>query len=311
MPQQADKAAPVSSQHQKMIGQYLAALKAEKQIAANTALSYEADLLAVARALENRGCSFYDVTADELRASMPIWAGHLVATSQARRISAIKGMMAFATAEAWRQDNPAQYLDRPTLPSRLPKSLSEEDMLKLISTSEEDKSPEGVMLLAIIEILYATGLRVSEMIRLEVSPFAQRRQTLIITGKGNKERMVALTDAALNAAEAWLTIREALPVAVTSPCLFPGKGDAPISRQKVHQLLKDLAHRAGVDADKVSPHILRHSFATHMLNRGADLRSLQMLLGHADISTTEIYTKTQDNRLMGLVRDAHPLADES
>jgi len=149
------------------------------------------------------------------------------------------------------------------------------------------------------------------MIRLEVSPFEQRRQSLIITGKANKARTVALTDAAQNAAEAWLTIREALPAAVTSPWLFPGKGDAPISRQKVHQLLKDLAHRASVDADKVSPHILRHSFATHMLNRGADLRSLQMLLGHADISTTEIYTKTQDNRLMGLVRDAHPLADES
>lgn len=167
------------------------------------------------------------------------------------------------------------------------------------------------MLLAIIEILYATGLRVSEMTRLEVAPFEQRRQTIIITGKGNKERMVAFTDVALNAAETWLKMREALPAAVTSPWLFPGKGDAPISRQKVHQLLKDLAIKAGVDADKVSPHILRHSFATHMLNRGADLRSLQMLLGHADIATTEIYTKTQDNRLMGLVKDAHPLADES
>ena len=311
MPQQPDKSLPVSPQHQKMIGHYLAALKAEKQIAANTALSYETDLLAIARALEHRGSNFQEVTSDELRATMPIWAGHLVATSQARRISAIKGMMAFAAAEDWRQDNPAQYLDRPSLPSRLPKSLSEEDMLKLISASEEDDSAEGQMLLAIIEILYATGLRVSEMIRLEVTPFSQRRQTIIIKGKGNKERMVALTDTALNAAEKWLIIREASAAAVTSPWLFPGKGDAPISRQKVHQLLKRLAHRAGVDADKVSPHILRHSFATHMLNRGADLRSLQMLLGHADIATTEIYTKTQENRLMGLVRDAHPLADES
>ena len=110
-----------------MIGHYLAALKAEKQIAANTALSYETDLLAIARALEHRGSNFQEVASDELRASMPIWAGHLVATSQARRISAIKGMMAFAAAEGWRQDNPAQYLDRPSLPSRLPKSLSEDD----------------------------------------------------------------------------------------------------------------------------------------------------------------------------------------
>ena len=306
----------ISTQHQQMpnqqmIDDYLIALKAEKQISSNTAAAYASDLAAVARVLEKRGCDFRGASAEDLRASLPIWAGHLKATSQARRISSIKGLMAFAVAEGWRQSDPARFLDRPKMPARLPKSISEAEMLCLINAAEADTSADGKMLLAMIEILYATGLRVSELAGLEVMPFRQRRPTIIITGKGNKQRMVALTEAAQTAGMAWLAIRDENADWVTSPWLFPHKDGTPIRRQKIHQWLKQLAVNAGIDPVKVSPHVLRHSFATHLLNRGADLRSLQMLLGHADIATTEIYTKTQNKRLMGLVKDTHPLADES
>ena len=297
--------------NQQMIDDYLVALKAEKQISTNTAAAYASDLAAVARVLEKRGCDFGGVSAEALRATLPIWAGHLKATSQARRVSSLKGLMAFAVAEGWRADDPARFLDRPKMPARLPKSLSEAEMLCLIKAAEADTSADGKMLLAMIEILYATGLRVSELTGLEVMPFRRRRRTIIITGKGNKQRMVALTDAAQDAGLAWLAIRDENAAWVASPWLFPHKDGTQIRRQKIHQWLKQLARHAELDAAKVSPHVLRHSFATHLLNRGADLRSLQMLLGHADIATTEIYTKTQDKRLMGLVKDTHPLADES
>ena len=240
------------------------------------------------------------------------WANQLSAASLSRRISAIKGFMAFLVAEKKRKDNPFQLINRPKQGASLPKSLSEDELMLLIHTAEKDNSTHGIMMLAIIEILYATGCRVSELCQLEVSPFRHRRKTLIITGKGKKERMVALTETALQAATAWIEQRDQVPANLTLRWLFPsGRQGKPISRQKIYTLLQELAIKAGIDPDKISPHVLRHSFATHMLNRGADLRSLQVLLGHSDISTTEIYTKTRDDRLMGLVKDTHPLADES
>ncbi|MGB0180139.1 MAG: tyrosine recombinase [Candidatus Puniceispirillales bacterium] len=302
----------ISPQHQQLIADYLTAMKAEKQISVNTIAAYQSDLEQFVSALESRQLTALSVSLDMARTSMDDWADQLSASSLSRRISTIKGFMAFLLAENKRKDNPFQLFDRPMLDSPLPKSLNENELMQLIHCAETDKSIGGVMTLAIVEILYATGCRVSELCHLEAAPFRHRRQTIMITGKGKKERMVALTESALQAAEAWLDKRDQVPAYISQPWLFPsGRQDKPISRQKIYQLLHDLAIRSGIDPDKMSPHVLRHSFATHMLNRGADLRSLQLLLGHADISTTEIYTKTRDDRLMGLVKDTHPLADES
>lgn len=302
----------ISPSHDHLITDYLTAMKAEKQIANNTIAAYQSDLEQFVAAIEARQQSIITVSLAMVRASMVDWADQLSAASLSRRISAIKGFMAFLVAEKKRKDNPFQLINRPKQAASLPKSLSEDELMMLIYTAEKDGSSHGLMMLAIIEILYATGCRVSELCQLEVSPFRHRRKTLIITGKGKKERMVALTEAALQAATAWIEQRDQVPANITLPWLFPsGRQDKPISRQKIYTLLHDLAIKAGIDPNKISPHVLRHSFATHMLNRGADLRSLQILLGHSDISTTEIYTKTRDDRLMGLVKDTHPLADES
>ena len=302
----------ISPTHQHLIMEYLTAMKAEKQISVNTVAAYQSDLEQFVMALEKRQLTVLSVSLDTARATMDGWADQLSAASLSRRISAIKGFMAFLVAENKRTDNPLQLFDRPALGSSLPKSLSEKELMQLIHCAEQDNSIRGVMSLAIIEILYATGCRVSELCHLEASPFRHRRQTIIIKGKGNKERMVALTESALQASEAWLAMRDQVPAYIALPWLFPsGRQDKPISRQYIYTLLRDLAIKAGINPEKMSPHVLRHSFATHMLNRGADLRSLQLLLGHADISTTEIYTKTRDDRLMGLVKDTHPLADES
>ena len=161
---------------------------------------------------------------------------------------------------------------------------------------------------AMLELLYATGLRVSELVTLPVDQFRRELATIIVTGKGGRERLVALGAPARAAIAAWLEARDAMPAHVTSPFLFP-YGETHLSRQQFAAALKELAAAAGLDPRRVSPHVVRHSFATHMLNRGADLRGLQTLLGHADISTTQIYTATRPDRLAGLVAAAHPLAN--
>ena len=158
-----------------------------------------------------------------------------------------------------------------------------------------------------LELLYATGLRVSELVSLPVDQFRRELETVIVTGKGGKERLVAMGTPARDATAVWMAARDATEAFVTSPYLFPFR-DSHVSRQQFAAALKRVGAAAGIDPRRVSPHVLRHSFATHMLNRGADLRGLQTLLGHADISTTQIYTKTRPDRLAGLVAAAHPLA---
>ena len=183
-------------------------------------------------------------------------------------------------------------------------------MGRLIQTAWEDQSPEGIALLAKLELLYGAGLRVSELINLPVTLFNRRREHITIKGKGDKDRVVVLTNAALDAISSWIEIRDQNPQMALSSYLFPSTNpNKPLTRQDVYMKLQDLAQRAAI-GQKISPHMLRHSFATHMLNRGADLRSLQILLGHADIATTEIYTKVNDDRLAGLVMSAHPLANK-
>ena len=292
---------------------YLTAEKAEKRMADNTCLAYESDLLAVSQVLKQKGQSLLTASAEDLQASLPLCCQGLANTSVVRRISAISQFMRFVAQEGLAGETKLRF-DRPKLPPPLPHSLDEADMHQLFKTAANDKTAYGFRLLAMIEILYASGLRVSELAALPATPFRHRKQAFIIRGKGGVERMVLMTEACLDAASQWLEYRDAELTAnrQQSLWLFPAKNpENPISRQKIYTMLIKLAPTANIAKHKVTPHVLRHSFATHMLNRGADLRSLQTLLGHADISTTEIYTKTRPERLAGLVRDTHPLGQQN
>ena len=197
----------------------------------------------------------------------------------------------------------------------MPQSLSEQDVAKLLAAAES-MQPTALSLrsIAMLEILYATGLRVSELVTLQVSQFRRDPESVLILGKGGRERLVPLGKAAKRAAADWLDVRDKTPAYLLSVFMFPDdKSTADGSAMSRHQfayLLKTIAVNAKIDPRRATPHKLRHSFATHMLNRGADLRSLQILLGHADITTTQIYTASRPERLAGLVADAHPLASK-
>lgn len=231
--------------------------------------------------------------------------------SAARRLSCFKQFYGFLFAEAIRTDDPTTALDGPRKGARLPKYLSEDEVDMLLVTARDGESEKAVRFSAVLEIFYATGLRVSELVSLPLAAVARDRPVLIVRGKGSKERMVPIGAPAREAISAYLEVREHfLPAGKkSSPFLFPARGkDGHISRGMVSKALKDLAVRAGVQPSRVSPHVLRHSFASHLLAHGADLRSLQQMLGHADISTTQIYTHVLDERLRQLVETNHPLA---
>ena len=210
-------------------------------------------------------------------------------------------------ADGYRTDNPVQFLDSPKLPESLPKSLDEEEVLGLLAAARKLSPPDDLRMEAALELLYAGGLRISELLGLKIQDISPQKSALMITGKGGKERLVPITELALQRALDWLAFRDKDGPIPHTDQLLSGR-DREMNRQSFSLLLKKIARIAGIDASRVSPHILRHSFATHMLNRGADLRTLQALLGHADIATTQIYTRTRPDRLKGLVASAHPLA---
>jgi len=293
-----------------VVTEFLQAMAADRGLARNSLAAYRRDLFASLDLLVARGSDFESCTADHLRDLLGDWhADGLAARSVARRLSALRQLMGWLVEEGFRTDNPCRWIDSPKQPAALPKSLSEAEMAALITAARA--LPETALarrMTAMLELLYATGLRVSELVSLPVDQFRRDLATIIVTGKGGRERLVALGSPARAAITAWLEERDAMPAFVTSPFLFP-HGDTHLSRQQFAAALKRLAGRAGLDPRRVSPHVVRHSFATHMLNRGADLRGLQTLLGHADISTTQIYTATRPERLAGLVAAAHPLAN--
>ena len=314
------KAPALSPDDRRLITSFLNAMRAEKGLAANTIAAYDRDLTSAGMTLPSK-MTLLHASASDLRHVLKIWSGDLTAKTVARKLSALRQFMIFLVAEGIRDNDPSQYLDAPKQPKSLPKSLDESEVMALITTASQDQTPQGLMLMAMLELLYGAGLRVSEMTQLEAAVFNRRNDHITIRGKGGKDRLVMLTHAALDAVEGWLKTRDGNPDAVTSRFLFPSPKsndpkapdqkapDRAINRVEVYGLIRQLGVHAGVGP--VTPHMLRHSFATHMLNRGADLRSLQVLLGHADISTTEIYTKTRDDRLSGLVHDTHPLARNS
>lgn len=285
------------------VERFLNAIRAERGASPHTIDAYRRDLRATAASLNNTDLLSADTAA--LRRCLAEWSAVLAPRSVARRLTAIHRFMAFAVEEGWRSDDPSAAIDRPKIPAALPKSLTEAEVAALFDAAVKADGA-STRLVCLLEMLYATGMRISEVISLPVTAVSRGQLGITLRGKGGRERVVMMTEAAHQAVAAWLEDRDAMPAFVASPYLFPAR-DGHLSREQAYLEIRDLGIRAGI-ATRISPHMLRHSFATHMLNRGADLRSLQLLLGHASITTTEIYTKTQDKRLAGLVRDIHPLA---
>ena len=295
-------------------------LAAERAAARNTIESYRRDLLSFASFALARRVLPEAADADLIRRYLGAEAGKgMSARTTARRLSALRQFFRFLFAEGVRGDDPTTVVDRPKQGRGLPKYLSEDDVSRLLAVPADDGGPETKRLRALLEILYATGLRVSELVGLPLSALTRDGQLLSVRGKGGKERLVPLTEPARDALADYLLVRDRfLPLAPTgggghkgqvSPWLFPSRSrQGHLTRARFAQLLKEVAINAGLDPRRVSPHVLRHSFASHLLAHGADLRSVQQMLGHADIGTTQIYTHVLEARLRDLVNTAHPLA---
>lgn len=289
----------------RLVSAFLDAMAAERGAARNTLLAYRRDLDAFGAFLAARGG--HPTTVD--RAGLEAWmvacdAEGLSKATRARRLSSLRQFLRFLHEEGHRPDNPALTLSGPGRERRLPGTLDLPEVEALIAAahaSPRDALRNGCLL----ELLYATGMRVSELVSLPVAAARGDPRVLLVTGKGNKERLVPLSAPARAALAAWLAVRDAAEAerpagAAPSRFLFPSRGRAGhLTRQGFFALLKELAGRAGVPLDRVAPHRLRHAFATHLLAGGADLRSIQAMLGHADVATTEIYTHVLDERLRG------------
>ncbi|MGJ8561294.1 MAG: site-specific tyrosine recombinase XerD [Litorimonas sp.] len=296
---------------------FLEMMSAERGAAANTLSAYGRDLRDWSAALKPR--TLMDASTGHLEGVLTSWAASgLGASTAARKLSAMKQYCLFLQTEGLRTDNPAHRLRAPKAAKPLPKGMSQKDVDTLLDQAASDTSPKGLRMMAMLEILYAGGLRVSELVSLRTAQTLRRDDCLMIKGKGGRERLIPLTPPAIDALKAWQAVREhTLPKNVTSaarakPFLFPSGGKlGHFTRERFAQLLKDLACDAGLQPARISPHVLRHAFATHLLEGGADLRAVQTLLGHADISTTQIYTHVLDARLKALVENAHPLSETS
>lgn len=293
------------------ITSFLQMMSVERGAAANTLENYRRDLENLHDALARRNKRLETATTEDLRDYIHklLDSGYAPRTS-ARRLSAIKQFFKFMYGERIRNDDPAQSLDSPKLGRPLPKYLTESEVEDLLKEARNDTTPKGLRLLAMLEILYACGLRVSELISLPQSAFQKHTTSLIVTGKGNKERMVPLTKSAKQAVEVYQNVRsEFVRKGQESKWLFPSKSarEGHINRQSFDRELRNISLKAGIEKN-VSAHVLRHSFATHLLNNDIDLRSLQQMLGHADISTTTIYTHMIGEREKALVLNKHPLA---
>jgi integrase/recombinase XerD len=294
----------------------------ERGAAANTLNAYGRDLQHFEAHVEKHGSTAVTASTSDIRDYLAaLERGGIAATTAARRLSALRQFHRFLVAEEIRAEDPTLVIDGPRRARPLPKILSEAEVDALIIAAREKAQAgppaEGARLVALIEILYATGLRVSELVRLHYSAVVRESRFLLVTGKGDKERMVPLSDPARRAITDYLPHRARFLTkgkrgggTAAGDWLFPSRGrGGHLSRQGFGQLLKGLAVAAGINPLLVSPHVLRHAFASHLLAHGADLRSVQQMLGHADISTTQIYTHVLDSRLRALVGEHHPLAN--
>ena len=288
---------------------FLETMAAERGAAANTLAAYARDLEHARAAVSAGGHDLQHAPAEALRAYLGALAAEgLAPSTQARRLSALRQFFGFLYGEGLRADDPTGTLDAPRRRASLPKVLSEAEVARLLDLAlhEAEGDAAGPLRLHVaLELLYATGLRISELCALPRRAVPRDGPMMAVTGKGAKERLVPLSPPAREAIDRWL----ARPEAVTSRFLFPAPGKTGhVARQVIARDVKGLAARAGIDTAKVSPHVLRHAFASHLLQNGADLRAVQRLLGHADIATTQIYTHVMEERLVRTVRDHHPLA---
>ena len=299
------------------IATFLEAQAAELDAAENTQLAYARDLKDFAGWSDRDGTELLEVTQDSIeRYIVSLQASGLARTTRARRLSAIKQFFRFAFEEGWRTDNPAIRIKGPKREKRLPKTLSEAEVDRLLDAARDGRKTDRTRNTCLMELLYATGMRVSELVSLPVAAARGNPKLLLVRGKGGKERMVPLSPPARTALLVWLKERDAAAETARiekgtpeSRFLFPSRGKSGhLTRHAFYLLLKDLAVTADVSPDTVTPHTLRHAFATHLLANGADLRAIQTLLGQADVGTTEIYTHVLEERLRDLVLDHHPLA---
>jgi integrase/recombinase XerD len=292
-----------------LIEAFLEMMSAERGAGANTLAAYRRDLMDFAAHAKS---GLAAASRDQIKTYLArLSSGGMAASSQARRLSALRQFYGFLFSEERRADNPTEAVDSPKASRPLPKILSAGDMERMIQTAAADDSADGKRLSAIVEMLYAGGLRVSELAGMPLASIRGKEGFVLVKGKGGKERLAPLGRGARDAIAAYLDARaQFLPQnnAKAERYLFCSRGrDGFLTRQRLHQLLKALALKAGLDPKKVSPHVLRHAFATHLVEGGADLRSVQTLLGHADIATTEIYTHVAKDRLKKVMERSHPL----
>ena len=314
---------------------FLEMMAAERGASANTIAAYRRDLREFTVFASQRKCSLTDIARKDVEAFLSgLGKQGALPQTVARKLSALRQLFQFLYTEHLRSDNPTATLETPKLAKRLPKTLTDGDMLALIAEAAKDSSPKGLRLSAMLELAYGAGLRVSELVSLtlaavQVKDGGKTVETdfMLVTGKGNKERLVPLGAKAREALSKYLGVRQVFLLVdegrrtkdkkqkstdirqSLSVYLFPyHRAGGHITRQQFGVMLKELAAKAGIDPEKISPHTLRHSFASHLLEGGADLRVIQELLGHSDISTTQVYTHVASSRLKRLVEEKHPLA---
>jgi integrase/recombinase XerD len=297
------------SQSLQYVDNFLEMLAVERGAAQNTLDSYGRDLR---HFTDFTGAAIADAASDDIRNYLAhLEREGMAPSTAARRLSALRQFYRFLHAEGMRADDPSSAIDSPRRVRPLPKVLTEVEVEQLLAAAKTYKGAEGVRLVALMELLYATGLRVSELLMLPHPAVQSDRAFIVVKGKGGRERMVPLSEAAMKALQAYEKVRSRF---VRRPAddnwLFPSRSKGGhLTRQRFSQLVKELARAAKIDTSKVSPHSLRHAFASHLLANGADLRAVQQMLGHADISTTQIYTHILQERLQDLVNARHPLAD--
>lgn len=307
---------------------FLDMLTTERGAALNTRQAYWRDLADVSLYLrKERNSDVNKATTDDLKAYLKDLSekthtkgnnkAKIAVRTVARRLSALRQFYRFMVSENMRTDDPTTTIESPKQGRTLPKTLSEAEVNQLITTAAQPGTPESVRLVCLLEMLYATGLRVSELVGLPMSAIGEGEQFITVAGKAGRERMVPLSDPAQKALGDYMDVRKRFigteNQSNQEQWLFPSRtsDSGHLTRQRFAQLLKDLARAAEVDEDRVSPHILRHAFATHLLSRGADLRSVQKMLGHADIATTQIYTHIVGDKMKKTVKDKHPLSKKT
>lgn len=325
------------SRDYRFIEQFIEMMVAERGASGSTASAYERDLSDFLAFAERKKTSLPGVTRAQVEAFLAgLSHGGLSPQTVARKLSALRQFFQFLYSEKLRPDNPTATLETPKLPRHLPSTLTAADIAALLDAAHADESPRGLRLSAMLELMYGAGLRVSELVGLKLAALRVREGSksvdadfLLVRGKGNKERLVPVHGKAREALSRYLEVRHIFiqgsgvrdqgsekksppisdPRPPTSPYLFPyHRAQGYVTRQQFGVMLKELAGKAGIDPQKISPHTLRHSFASHLLEGGADLRVIQELLGHSDISTTQIYTHVAGDRLKKLVTEKHPLA---